>query len=56
MDSLFKKQWVVYAVQPFGGPGQVIKYLGHYTRRIAISNHRIKEINDDHVVLYVFTA
>ena len=50
MDSLFKKHWVVYAVQPFGGPGQVVKYLGQYTRRIAISNHRIKEITDDNVV------
>lgn len=50
MDRLFEKQWVVYAIQPFGGPQQVIKYLGQYTRRIAISNYRIKEITDDHVV------
>ena len=47
MDSLFKKQWVVYALQPFGGPRQVIKYLGQYTRRIAISNYRIKEITGE---------
>jgi hypothetical protein len=50
MDRLFEKGWIVYAKQPFGGPRQVIKYLGQYTRRIAISNYRIKKIADDHVV------
>jgi hypothetical protein len=50
IDRLFEKGWVVYATQPFGGPKQVIKYLGQYTRRIAISNYRIKEITNDHVV------
>ena len=50
MDHLFEKEWIVYANQPFGGPQQVIKYLGQYTRRIAISNYRIKKITDDHVV------
>jgi len=50
IDRLFKKGWVVYAKRPFGGPKQVIKYLGQYTRRIAISNYRIKEITDDQVV------
>ena len=49
MDQLFEKGWVVYAKQPFGGPRQVIKYLGQYTRRIAISNYRIKEITGDQV-------
>jgi endogenous inhibitor of DNA gyrase (YacG/DUF329 family) len=50
MDRLFEKGWIVYAKQPFGGPQKVIKYLGQYTRRIAISNYRIKKITDDHVV------
>lgn len=50
IDRLFEKGWVVYAKRPFGGPKQVIKYLGQYTRRIAISNYRIKEITDDQVV------
>jgi len=50
IDRLFEKGWVVYAKRPFGGPKQVIKYLGQYTRRIAISNYRIKEITNDHVV------
>jgi hypothetical protein len=50
IDRLFEKGWVVYAKQPFGGPKQVIKYLGQYTRRIAISNYRIKEITNKQVV------
>jgi predicted Zn-ribbon and HTH transcriptional regulator len=50
IDGLFEKGWIVYAKQPFGGPKQVIKYLGQYTRRIAISNYRIKEITEDHVI------
>jgi hypothetical protein len=33
--------WVVYAKQPFGGPRQVLDYLGRYTHRVAISNHRL---------------
>ena len=42
--SLYNKNWVVYAKQPFLGPKQVIEYLGRYTHKIAISNHRIKSI------------
>ena len=40
-DRLYKKPWVVYAKRAFGGPAQVIKYLGNYTHRVAISNNRI---------------
>jgi hypothetical protein len=47
--NLFDKDWVVYAKQAFGGPKQVIKYLGRYTHRTAISNDRIKEVNDNEV-------
>ena len=43
-DSLFTKDWVVYAKRPFGGPKQVIEYLGRYTHKVAISNHRIQEV------------
>jgi len=39
--KLFSKSWVVYAKQPFGGPKQVIEYLGRYSHKIAISNHRL---------------
>ena len=45
LESLFKKSWVVYAKRPFGGPKQVIEYLGRYTHKVAISNHRITSVN-----------
>ena len=47
--ELYNKNWVVYAKQPFGGPKQVIEYLGRYSHKIAISNHRIKNISDGKV-------
>lgn len=48
-DALFQSPWVVYAKQPFGGPQQVIEYLGRYTHKIAISNHRIVSFSDSRV-------
>ena len=45
MDSLYRKNWVVYAKQPFLGPAQVLEYIGRYTHKVAISNHRIKGID-----------
>lgn len=42
-------KWVVYAKRPFGSPDRVLKYLGRYTHRVAISNHRITDISDSHV-------
>ena len=48
-DNLFDKNWVVYAKQAFGGPKQVINYLGRYTHRTAISNDRILEVNNEEV-------
>ena len=44
--QLFAKNWVVYAKRPFGGPKQVIEYLGRYTHKIAITNHRIEQVFD----------
>ncbi len=44
-DNLFKKKWVVYAKPPFGKPEHVIEYLGRYTHKIAIGNHRILNID-----------
>lgn len=41
--------WVVYAKAPFGGPQQVLQYLGRYTHRVAISNNRLLEFADGHV-------
>ena len=45
-----EKNWIVYAKQPFAGPEQVLNYLGRYTHRIAISNHRIKSIDNNKVI------
>lgn len=39
------KKWNVYAKKPFGGPLQVLEYLGRYTHKVAITAHRIREIN-----------
>jgi hypothetical protein len=49
LDGLAKFDWVVYAKPPFGGPQQVINYLGRYTHRIAISDSRLLAADDDHV-------
>lgn len=42
-------EWVVYSKPPFGGPGQVLAYLGRYTHRVAIANSRIVHADGDHV-------
>lgn len=47
--TVYSKDWVVYAKRPFGGPKQVIEYLGRYTHKAAISNHRIKSIENGKV-------
>lgn len=49
LQDLYKHQWVVYAKRPFGGPKSVIEYLGRYTHKIAISDHRIQNIADGKV-------
>jgi hypothetical protein len=41
LRPLFRKDWVVYSKPPFGGPEHVLQYLGRYTHRVAISNHRL---------------
>ena len=46
LNKLYNKQWVVYAKAPFGGPHAVVEYLGRYTHKVAISNHRISSINE----------
>lgn len=47
--KLYDKNWVVYAKQPFKGPEAVIEYLGRYSHKIAISNHRLKSVSDGKV-------
>lgn len=48
-NTLFSKEWVVYAKPPFAGPKQVLSYLGRYTHRVAISNNRILQVDDKQV-------
>ena len=47
--AVMSKEWVVYAKRPFFGPKQVIEYLGRYTHKIAISNHRLVSIDNDKI-------
>lgn len=49
VKGLRRKQWIVYAKPPFGGPEQTLDYLGRYTHRVAISNHRLLEIQGDQI-------
>lgn len=49
VSSLFQKQWVVYAKRPFAGPQSVVEYLGRYTHKIAISNHRLLKVEQEQV-------
>src|SRR5499433_3186472 len=49
LRSLFRKNWVVYLKPPFGGPEYVVQYLGRYTHRVAISNHRLVAFQDGQV-------
>jgi hypothetical protein len=49
LDTLWKTDWVVYSKKPFAGPEQVLNYLGRYTHRVAISNHRILSIENGRV-------
>jgi len=41
LASLYRKRWCVYCKRSFGGAEQVIQYLGQYTHRVALSNHRL---------------
>ncbi len=49
VQSLFKDKWIVQTKRPFAGPEQVLEYLGRYTHRVAISNNRIKSIENNQV-------
>src|SRR6202048_1290905 len=49
LRPLFRKHWVVYSKPPFGGPQYVLQYLGRYTHRVAISNHRLVSLADQKV-------
>jgi len=49
LRPLYRKDWVVYLKRPFGGPEYVLQYLGRYTHRVAISNHRLVSFIDGQV-------
>lgn len=49
LDDLYQKEWVVYAKPPFNNAENLFAYLGRYTHRIAISNHRIQKVENDKV-------
>ena len=49
VDALFQTDWVVYAKPAFGGASAVLRYLGRYTHRVAISNHRLLAFDRDRV-------
>ena len=50
--SLRTKPWVVYSKAPFAGPDKLLRYLGHYTHRVAISNHRLISCDDGQVAFH----
>ena len=49
LRPLYRQDWVVYLKRPFGGPDYVLQYLGRYTHRVAISNHRLVSFADERV-------
>jgi Putative transposase/Transposase zinc-binding domain len=49
LRPLYRQDWVVYLKRPFGGPDYVLHYLGRYTHRVAISNHRLVSFADGQV-------
>lgn len=53
IDRCYAKDWYTYTKKTFAGPQAVLKYLGHYTRRIAIANSRIVSVNRDTVTFTV---
>jgi Putative transposase/Transposase zinc-binding domain len=49
LRPLFRTKWVVYAKRPFGGAEHALRYLGQYTHRVAISNHRLVSLDESGV-------
>jgi hypothetical protein len=54
LSQMARLKWVVYSKPPFGGPEQVLAYLGRYTHRIALSNDRILSLGDDGAVTFQY--
>lgn len=53
LDICYNKEWIPHCKKTFNGAQSVINYLGKYTHRIAISNHRIIRMDEDTVTFYV---
>ncbi len=53
-SSQYNMEWIVNFNEPMGGPAQVLEYLGRYTHKVAISNHRIKRIDIDNNVTFEY--
>jgi hypothetical protein len=49
VNGLFERDWGVYAKPAFGGASAVLRYRGRYTHRVAISNHRLRAFDGEHV-------
>ena len=49
LRPLYRQDWIVYLKRPFGGPEYVLQYLGRYTHRVAVSNHRLVSFSDGQV-------
>ena len=47
--SLFEKEWITYAKRPFNDPQHVLNYIGRYSHKIAITNHRLVEVDEKQV-------
>jgi hypothetical protein len=50
LARLHRLDWVVDSKRPFAGPEEVLRYFSRYTHRVAISNHRLVDVTDDHVI------
>jgi len=47
--EMYKNNWVVYVKEPFAGPQQVVEYIGRYTHKVAISNHRLLSVDEKNI-------
>ncbi len=52
LRPLFRQDWMVYSKPPFGGPEHVLRYLGRYTHRVAISNHRLISLDGGQITFH----
>lgn len=49
LDTLRKRSWLVYCAPTIASPTNVLRYLGRYTYRLAISDHRLVNVTRDAV-------